>query len=114
MTRQVESEFDDATRELMLGLAQYEAETCPGCNLHKSILDRPDAHRFTFEERVCNVCKAQDTYGRLVADRDEKARKRIENAPPSVPRPGDGRHIYLRPLTPEEIERVTKRQKGGA
>ncbi|HET7386454.1 MAG TPA: hypothetical protein VFJ19_07290 [Nocardioidaceae bacterium] len=104
VTRQLEPEWDETTRLRAEGLARYEAERCPGCNLHSSILADPEANRFTFEERFCEVCKGQDVMGRVIARNDEKASKSLRDAPPIVPRPGDGRHVYLRPLLPVEVE----------
>lgn len=100
VTRMAEPEWDDATRHQAEGLALMERDSCPGCGLHSSILADPENHRFTFDARVCAVCKAQDTYGRVVAERDEK--QSLKDAPANVPRPGDGRHIYLRPVTDDE------------
>jgi hypothetical protein len=96
VTRMLEPEWDDATRLSAEALAAVERDSCPGCNMHSSILADPERNKFTFAEQVCEVCKAQEVYGRVVAARDEADRKRFENAPPSVPRPGDGRHIYLK------------------
>jgi hypothetical protein len=111
VTRPEEPEWDDATRAQVEALALYEGDCCPGCGLHKSIHENPGAHRLTFGERMCGVCKAKAAYGRAVAHNDELAGKHLQKAPPLVPRPGDGRHIFLRPMTADEIEK-TRRDDG--
>lgn len=95
VTRMVEPEWDDNTRAQAEDLAALERESCPGCGLHSSILDDPEHNRFTFEDRVCEVCKAQHVYGRMLAAQDEREGQRFKDASPTIPRPGDGRHTYL-------------------
>lgn len=102
MTRQIEPEWDDQTRQFAEGLAQMGREECPGCGFHSSILADPEAHRYTFEHRVCEMCKAHTVYGRWLAYSERRTLKQLEDAPPMVPRPGDGRHIHLRPMTEQE------------
>lgn len=104
VTRMVEPEWDDATRFRALGLRQYDDDCCPGCGLHQSILDDPDGNVFTFEERTCRVCAAQDVFGRVVADAHEKAKKQMgENPSPRAARPDDGHRIYIRRATRDEV-----------
>lgn len=116
ITRQVEAEWDDETRALAEGLERHDREACPGCGLHESILADPEHNHFTFEDRLCSVCKGQDMYGRIIADRDDQEIKRKygdSEPPPNAARPGDGRHIYLRPMTPEEVAARHPRPNGG-
>lgn len=114
MTRQIEPEWDDATRRQVEALAQHDREVCPGCGMHESILADPEHNAFTFEERLCKVCAGQDAYGRVVAEKDDWALEDLGEKPKSRdeiqkwamrPRPGDGRHIYLRGMTPDEKQR---------
>lgn len=114
ITRQLEPEWDDLTRSRVEGLARFEDESCPGCGLHASILADPEHNHFTFEERLCKVCASTATYGRVLASRDELVRKSLgEDAPPTEPRPDDGRHLYLRPLTAAELAAKQAKKKGG-
>lgn len=105
MTRQVEPEWDDATRVLAEGLKRHDVESCPGCRIHKSILDDPENNGFTFHDDYCAVCAGQDAYGRWLAamDADEADGKK----PSDFAKPGDGRHVYLRRMTPEEMAERT-------
>lgn len=112
VTKMAEPEWDDGTRTLVEGLGKYDRDCCPGCGLHASILADPETHRFTFEDDLCAVCKAKAAYGRVVAAKDEAAGKHLKGAPPLVPRPGDGRHIYLRPLTEAEREKTKEAGRG--
>lgn len=100
-----ESEWDDNSRARAEALSVFEAETCTGCGLHPTIATDP-ANVFTFDEHTCPVCKGQDIYGRVVADRDDRATN--DKAPPGSPRPSDGRHIYLRQVDPEEVEKIRR------
>lgn len=74
--------------------------------MHPVILDDPENNVFALEEKVCQMCAGQQIHGRALAEHDEEWAKRNEGAKPEQPRPGDGRHTYLRPIGPEEIERV--------
>lgn len=116
VTRQIEPEWDDDTRGLVEGLARYDADCCPGCGMHKSILDDFENHHFTFEERFCPACIDQATYGRVLAERDEEATpKDKQGAPawdgPRARRPDDGRHVFVRQLTAAEVEERQQREE---
>lgn len=105
-----ESEWDDRTRSQVEGLRRYDDECCPGCGMHKSILDDFGNHHFVYDEQWCPACASQSRYGRVVADRDDKATPKDQNGQPAwetprTPRPDDGRHTYLRRMSPEEVER---------
>lgn len=83
---------------------------CPGCGLHPVILDDPEHNAFTFEERLCTVCKGQDVYGRVIAERDENAAPKDPKGQPlpwpaKQPRPSDGRHVHLRRMSDDEVQK---------
>lgn len=103
VTRQLEPEYDDATRLLVEGLDRYDKELCPGCNLHESVLADPEHNVLTFEEKLCKVCAAQAVYARTLGRKDADAAEQLKGAPPMVPRPSDGRHVTMRRLTAEEV-----------
>ena len=114
MTRQIEPEWDDNTRGQAEALARYLAEVCE-CGLHKSVLDDYANRHMTFDERYCPACAAIARYARVVADRDDKdTPKDAHGSPawnsPRDKRPDDGRHIFVREMTPAEVEE----RKGGA
>lgn len=109
VTRQIEPEWDDDTRNLVDALALHDMQCCAGCGTHKSVRDNLDDHHFTFEEDHCEVCAARARYSRVVAERDEDEIPRDQNGKPAWsgprdPRPDDGRHIYLRRMTATEVE----------
>lgn len=89
-----ESEWDDVSREEMLGLAEYEAGICE-CGFHQS-LTRDKGNVFSFEVDHCPVCAGKERYGRLQSqdDQDEVA-KLGENPSPKLPRPWDGRQVVM-------------------
>lgn len=116
VTRQIEAEWDDETRGLVEGLDQYESDLCPGCGMHKSIIDDFGNHHFTFEERFCPACAAQSSYGRVLADRDEKATPKDGHGnatwkSPRDERPDDGRHVYVRELSAAEVQERKQREE---
>lgn len=93
--------------------------------MHKSITDDFDNHHFAFEERFCPACADQTYYGRVVQYRDDEATPKDKDGQPAWPRcrkpghaadcrcgqrPDDGRHIYVRHMTPDEVE---QRKSGG-
>lgn len=117
VTRQIEPEYDDVTRGLVEGLQRHDQECCVGCGTHKSVRDHMDQHHFTFEEDHCEVCASQASYARVVAERDNERTPKDQNGSPRwdsprTPRPDDGRHIFLRRMTAEEVER--RRGDGGS
>lgn len=86
----------------MLKLARYEAGVC-ACGYHESIATDPTYH-YTFETKVCPVCKGAAQFGRIQHDADEQFRKaRGEKAPPGSPDPADGRRTMTRVMTPAEV-----------
>lgn len=115
VTRQIEPEYDESTRTMVEGLRVYDLDCCSGCGTHRSIADNLDEHHFMFEERVCPVCVEQAKYARIQAERDdEQTPKGTNGVPrwdsPRTQRPTDGRHTFLRRMSPEEVaERATER-----
>ncbi|GAA1138328.1 hypothetical protein [Nocardioides aquiterrae] len=125
ITRQLEPEWGAADRALAEGLYVYDADVCPGCGQHSSVLDDPENNVLTFEDRVCAVCAGSERHARKLAavDRDWERRHtepdqhagikaHLESA--RVPRPSDGRHVYLRRMHPEEIQAATHAHEKGA
>ena len=98
-----EPEWDARTAGLAEGLAQYDQDCCPGCGLHKAILDDPDRHRFEFDETLCSVCAASAVKQRLLDEADQDWDKKHENVRAGRQRPYDGRHVRLRQLSPLEV-----------
>lgn len=94
----------------MLALGQYEASVCD-CGFHSSLTNDP-ANHFTFEERVCPVCRGSARYGRIQRAADELAMKQIgENAPPATPHPTDGRKTFARQLGAHELAELRAGRK---
>lgn len=108
-TRQVEPEWDDDARGLAEGLARYEVEVCPGCNIHPVVVDELGA--LTWEDRLCKVCRSGAVHGRVRSADDSEWEKAHPNASPREARPGDGMHSSLRPMTPQELAEVAERRK---
>ena len=105
----VEPEWDEHTRSLMEGRAQYEAERhSDGCGLHPAILERPDLYKFTFEDTHCPACAKVAAYARHQAEQDERADKHLKNAPAQIARAGDGRHTRLRLMTADEQSALSR------
>lgn len=92
-----EARIDDADRVELLALAQYEAEVC-SCGWHPIIADDP-ANTFTPEDRICPNCAGMAVWGRIKHEDDERV---PHDAPARTPRPSDGRHSYMRMLTPQQ------------
>lgn len=102
-----EAEWDDVQRDRMLGLGIYEAGICE-CGIHESLTSDPSNH-FTFEQRTCSVCRGVARYGRMMAHSDDLARKTIgENPPPGTPDPADGRRLFVKMLSPLEVDKLRK------
>ena len=94
-------EFDDGDLERFLALRGYQAGICE-CGVHESLTaDR--SNLFTFEKRVCPVCKGAEQYGRVLADEDKRAEERLKDSPPVTPRPSDGRRVFVRQLSAMEV-----------
>lgn len=92
------------------GLARYEVEVCPGCNIHPTVVDQLGT--LTFDDKLCKICKAQAGYGRVLHERDRAWDEAHKDAPAQKPRPSDGRYTRMRPATPEELaERETRHRR---
>jgi len=105
-----EPEWNERTRNLALGLSLHDRQTCPGCGLHESIRNDPE-NLFQLEVEHCPVCRRRDTYLRTLAEQDEKADQPGKpRRPADIPRPADGRHILLRPISRQEAEQNKQRR----
>lgn len=93
----------------MLALAAYKRDV-HACGLHKSVIEDPENNVLVPDQDTCPVCAYVDRYERRVAAEDEKKVKAMGKDPdPDLPRPWDGRSLFLRPATPAElIERQTR------
>jgi hypothetical protein len=96
-----ESRIDDVDRNDLLALAKYEAEICQ-CGFHPSIAN-DETNVFQPGTRTCPVCQGAAVWQRVLADGDEKAAKSNKDAPPTTPQPADGRHMFMRLMTPQEV-----------
>lgn len=103
-----ESRVDDADRIELLAMARHDAEVCH-CGYHPSLTD-DEANVFTPESRFCQVCGGQAVWGRVQAEQDKSV---PHDAPAKTPRPSDGRHSYMRMLTPEQAQTARDKAKGG-
>ena len=104
-----EPEWDDAERDQMLALVEYEAGVCD-CGFHESVID-PDTLHVTFDDRVCPVCAGATQYRRHLDDRDDEFLKGLgKDAPARTPRPSDGRRTFIKPVPPRE--KPTKKSGG--
>jgi hypothetical protein len=92
-----ESRIDDADRTELMALAQHDAAIGP-CGYHP-IIAKDEANTFTPETDICPVCAAIDKWNRML---DEQDKKISPDAPATEPRPSDGRHSYMRMLSPEQ------------
>jgi hypothetical protein len=115
---ETEPEWDDTMRNVVLGLATHDRDCCPGCGLHKSV-HRDKSNAFTLDVEVCSVCRSQDIYARVLNAADDEAdphdpKTGKSKKLPSESRPADGRHVYMRSLTPSEIDehrKTTRRRR---
>jgi len=120
VTRQIEPEWDDLTRARVEGLARYENEVhSEGCGLHPSIIADPKRNALKIEEDFCPVCARLDVYARVQAELDEQhAPKDPSGQPLPWPardrHPSDGRRVFMRPKTADEIaaQRTRRRPHG--
>lgn len=94
----------------MLALQAYDNGVCE-CGFHESVTSDPENNLLTPERTRCPVCAAKDQYLRLLASEDERWERENKAAGPTTPRPGDGRHVHFRPLSPEEATRVRASQQ---
>lgn len=92
-----ESRVDDADRLDILALLRHDAEVC-SCGYHPSIARDPD-NNWQPETQKCPVCAGQAVWQRVLGEDDKGV---PQDAPPMRPRPSDGRHSYMRMLTPEQ------------
>jgi hypothetical protein len=88
-----------------------EAGICD-CGFHESLTSDLENH-FTFDVKVCNVCKGWDQYRRVQAEDDERIVKALGEKPAGVtPRPMDGRKTVPRMKTAAEVEASRARRPG--
>lgn len=93
-----ESRIDDADRVELLALMQHDAEVGP-CGYHPVIATDPE-NVFTPETQKCPVCAAMAVWERVLNEQDTVP----HDAPAKQPRPSDGRHSFMRWMTPEQAE----------
>jgi hypothetical protein len=93
-----EARIDDGDRLDIMSLLRHDAEVCT-CGYHPSIAN-DESNTFTPETSVCQVCGGMDLWNRVLADGD----KDLHDQPAQKPRPSDGRHSYMRMLTPEQAD----------
>jgi hypothetical protein len=94
-----EPEWDDAERNRLLALAQYEAE-CHDCGFHWSVLDDP-GNVFMPEFKTCPVCRGATRFSRI-QDNADKAMREQNKDNPIAPDPADGRNLFMRQLSADE------------
>lgn len=89
----------------MLALRYYERSICE-CGFHESAAtDR--SNFFTFESRICPVCRGAAKQARIQAHADERDDKQLgENPPPGASRAADGRRTFVRQMNPLEVARL--------
>jgi hypothetical protein len=105
-----ESRIDDADRADFLALAIYEAEVCT-CGYHPLVANDL-GNTFQPVDKVCRVCAGEAVWHRMQAKVDDDAKRSLETAPPTEPRPWDGRRSYMQILSPEEAAQA-RAKKGG-
>lgn len=124
ITRQTEPEWDAESRALAEALALHDRGLCAGCGIHKSFREHPEDHVFGVEEEPCAICALIERNGRRTSAKDTDWARR--NPPPEqaagvgahlkhagLKRPGDGRHVFLQHMTPEQAEARAQRPKEG-
>jgi hypothetical protein len=95
-----ESRINDDDRTSLLGLAMFEDQLCR-CGFHPSLTDDDD-NMWEPGVRKCPVCAGEAQWDRMLHDEDEAAAKAAPDASGRAPRPSDGRHPYMRLLSPDE------------
>lgn len=98
----------------MLALGRYQARICR-CGFHESLTADP-ANHFTFDVRVCPVCRGAAQFARTQDAADARHRKthsRDNEAAPG-PDPADGRRMFTRLLSPQEAATRRNSPVGGA
>lgn len=108
----LEPEWNDHYRGLVEGLALHDRECCPDCGLHPWVLAHPELFHLTLEDSYCNMCKLQARHGRRTRDREEAWERENKDAPPGKPRPNDGLHTRVKPLTEAEVAARQARKAG--
>lgn len=98
-----EPEWDDYERDKMTALDMHDAAVCSGCGVHKSRM-RKGIDFYTFADEPCVVCAGSDMYHRHLAAQDHAHEKTIsdsmdEAAKAGLPRPSDGRKVYIKSQT---------------
>jgi hypothetical protein len=78
------------------------------CGYHESFANDPTNH-FTFDVRVCPVCKGSAQFGRMVKHADDKRqqareRRRGDDGSAPIEDPADGRKIITRLMNPLEVQ----------
>ncbi|MGH3349304.1 MAG: hypothetical protein ACRDPS_01465 [Nocardioides sp.] len=101
-----EVEWEDYERDKMLALDLHDEAVCDGCGVHTSRM-RKDVDFYTFTDAQCPTCAGADMYQRHLAAKDNGHEKTLpdsldENAKAGVPRPGDGRKVYIKAQTAAE------------
>lgn len=88
----------------------YQRGICD-CGIHES-LTTDKSNVFTFDKRMCPVCRGKAQYLRVLADEDKAVEERLKGAPAATPRPSDGRRLYLRQMGQLELaERRARRTR---
>lgn len=96
------SPWDDQQRGRMLGLAQYWRDIHK-CGVHDAIRRDPN-NVFVPDEDTCPLCAAIAMQERIKQDEDARFNKQLPEHPdPWIPRPKDGRSLFLRPATEAEL-----------
>lgn len=107
-----ESEWDDRQRDRMLALAYYRRGVC-ACGFHESLTSDKGNH-FTFETKVCPVCRGAAKMARIQDAADNESDRTLgENPPAMISRAGDGRRTFIRQLSPLEVAAASESQSGG-
>lgn len=105
-------EWDDAERGKLLDLAEYERGVhVDGCGFHSSVSNDPD-NFFTVEADHCLLCANLAREQRSLDEADRKEAERLKNNPRARHR-ADGRRVYLRHLTPDEVEQAQQAKREG-
>lgn len=93
----------------MLALEYYRRGVCD-CGFHELLTTDRNNH-FTFESKVCPVCRGSARQARVQEHADDLADKSLgENPPPTSPRSGDGRRTFVKQMTPLEVAARTSRR----
>lgn len=87
----------------MLALAAYRGQLCEHGH-HPDAANDNDLF-WTFENNRCQLCAGTAKYLRVLEESDQQAMKLLgENLPAKVPRPSDGRAVYLRLMSRSELD----------